>query len=93
MENAQGAAQVARVARPRSGIRINAICPGVVETPITQRTREHEPGFDETRAKLVPMGRISAPEEIAQAVLWLSSGAASYVTGMSTLVAGGWAGR
>lgn len=49
--------------------------------------------FDEKRANLVPMGRISAPEEIAQAVLWLSSGAASYVTGTSMLVDGGWVGR
>ena len=93
MEDSQGLAQVARVARPRSGIRINAICPGLVETPITQRMREQEPGFDETRANLVPMGRISAPEEIAQAVLWLSSGAASYVTGTSMLVDECWVGK
>ena len=74
----------------RSGIRINAVCPGLVETPITQRMREMEPGFDVKRANFVPMGRISSPEEIAQAVLWLSSGAASYVTATSMLVDGGW---
>lgn len=88
-----GLTRCAALQYARSGIRINAICPGLVETPITQRMREQEPGFDEKRANLVPMGRISAPEEIAQAVLWLSSGAASYVTGTSMVVDGGWVGR
>jgi 3-oxoacyl-[acyl-carrier protein] reductase len=64
-----------------------------VETPITQRMREMEPGFDEKRANFVPLGRICAPEEIAQAVVWLSSPAASYVTGTSLLVDGGWVSR
>jgi NAD(P)-dependent dehydrogenase (short-subunit alcohol dehydrogenase family) len=88
-----GMTRCAALQYARSGIRINAICPGLVETPITQRMREQEEGFDEARANFVPMGRISAPEEIAQAVLWLSSGAASYVTGTSMVVDGGWVGR
>lgn len=88
-----GLTRCAALQYARAGIRINAICPGLVETPITQRMREQEPGFDEKRANLVPMGRISAPEEIAQAVLWLASGAASYVSGTSMLVDGGWVGR
>jgi NAD(P)-dependent dehydrogenase (short-subunit alcohol dehydrogenase family) len=85
-----GLTRCAALQYARSGIRINAICPGLVETPLTQRMRELEPGFDEKRANSVPMGRISAPEEIAQAVVWLSSGAASYVTATSMLVDGGW---
>jgi NAD(P)-dependent dehydrogenase (short-subunit alcohol dehydrogenase family) len=88
-----GLTRCAALQYARSGIRINAICPGLVETPITQRMREQEPGFDEKRANFVPMGRISSPEEIAQAVVWLSSGAASYVTGTSMLVDGGWVAR
>ena len=88
-----GLTRCAALQYARSGIRINAVCPGLVETPITQRMREQEAGFDEKRANFVPMGRISAPEEIAQAVLWLSSGAASYVTGTSMVVDGGWVGR
>lgn len=88
-----GMTRCAALQYARSGIRINAICPGLVETPITQRMREMEPGFDEKRANFVPMGRISSPEEIAQAVVWLSSGAASYVTGTSMLVDGGWVAR
>ena len=88
-----GLTRCAALQYARSGIRINAICPGLVETPITQRMREQEEGFDEKRANFVPMGRISAPEEIAQAVVWLSSGAASYVTGTSMVVDGGWVGR
>lgn len=88
-----GLTRCAALQYARSGIRINAICPGLVETPITQRMREQEDGFDEKRRNFVPMGRISAPEEIAQAVLWLSSGAASYVSGTSMVVDGGWVGR
>lgn len=77
----------------RSGIRINAVCPGLTETPITQAMRAQEEGFDERRKAMVPMGRIAGPEEIANAVLWLASDAASYVTGMSHLVDGGWVSR
>jgi NAD(P)-dependent dehydrogenase (short-subunit alcohol dehydrogenase family) len=88
-----GMTRCAALQYARSGIRINAICPGLVETPITQRMREMEPGFDQKRANVVPMGRICSPQEIAQAVVWLSSGAASYVTGTSLLVDGGWVAR
>ena len=85
-----GMTRCAALQYARSGIRINAICPGLVETPITQRMREMEQGFDEKRANFIPMGRICTPDEIAQAVVWLSSGAASYVTATSMLVDGGW---
>ena len=73
-----------------AGIRINAICPGLVETAITQRMREMEQGFDEKRAAFIPLGRICRPQEIAQAVVYLASDAASYVTATSMLVDGGW---
>ena len=85
-----GLTRCAALQYARSGIRVNAVCPGLVETPITQRMRDMEPGFDEKRANFVPMGRICSPDEIAQAVLWLASPAASYVTGTSMLVDGGW---
>ncbi|OGA11905.1 MAG: hypothetical protein A3D95_07240 [Betaproteobacteria bacterium RIFCSPHIGHO2_12_FULL_69_13] len=75
------------------GIRVNAVCPGLIDTPMTRGMRQQEANYDETRRKLVPMGRIGAPEEVAGAVLWLSSGAASYVTGIAMLVDGGWISR
>ncbi len=85
-----GLTRCAALQYARSGIRINAVCPGLVETPITQRMRGMEPGFDEKRAAFGPMGRICKPEEIAQAVVWLASDQASYVTATSMLVDGGW---
>ena len=88
-----GLTRCAALQYARSAIRINAICPGLVETPITQRMRDMEPGFDEKRANFVPLGRICSAQEIAQAVVWLSSPAASYVTGTSLSVDGGWVAR
>ncbi|WP_247431589.1 SDR family oxidoreductase [Bradyrhizobium sp. 139] len=72
------------------GIRINAICPGLVWTPMADQMVAAGQG-DALRAmeKSVPMGRVGRPEEIANAVLWLCSGAASYVTGQSISVDGG----
>ncbi len=85
-----GMTRCAALQYARDNIRINAICPGLVETPITQRMREMEDGFDARRAAFIPMGHICRPEEIAQAVVWLASDAASYVTATSMLVDGGW---
>lgn len=77
-----GALEVAR-----SGIRINAVAPGPVETGLLHRMVDGHVDTVQIAAS-VPMGRISSPEEIAQAIVWLCSDAASYVTG-HTLVADG----
>jgi NAD(P)-dependent dehydrogenase (short-subunit alcohol dehydrogenase family) len=72
------------------GIRINAVCPGLIQTPMSDRMVAA--GQGEALAallKMVPMGRVGRPEEIADAVLWLCSEAASYVTGQSISVDGG----
>ncbi len=73
-----------------AGIRINAVCPGGTETPNFLRvTGGHAHAMDAA----VPMGRIAQPEEIAEAVVWLMSPRASYVTGTMLSVDGGmWAG-
>lgn len=68
----------------RSGLRINAVCPGTTRTPIL----EAAPTLVADLSRFIPMGRMAEPEEIASAVLWLSSPLASYVTGHS-LVADG----
>ena len=72
------------------GIRINAVCPGLIWTPMADQMVAGGQG-DELKAmeKSVPMGRVGRPEEIASAVLWLCSDAASYVTGQSISVDGG----
>jgi len=72
------------------GIRINAICPGLIQTPISDQMVAAGQGEAlKEMEKSIPMGRVGRPEEIANAVLWLCSDAASYVTGQSISVDGG----
>jgi NAD(P)-dependent dehydrogenase (short-subunit alcohol dehydrogenase family) len=72
------------------GVRINAICPGLIWTPMADQMVAAGQGEAlETMKKSVPMGRYGRAEEIADVVLWLSSDAASYVTGQSISVDGG----
>lgn len=74
-----------------SGIRVNAICPGLIETgmtrPIFERAREK--GVEDKIGQLNPLQRGGRPEEIAQAALFLASDAASYVNGQAIVVDGG----
>ncbi len=72
-----------------SGIRINAVCPGIVETPMMDR---FSGGTPEGRDRVIaqePVGRMGKPEEIAAAVLWLCSDAAAFVVGHAMVVDGG----
>jgi NAD(P)-dependent dehydrogenase (short-subunit alcohol dehydrogenase family) len=72
-----GLTKAAALDYAKSGIRVNAVCPGFIDTPLVQRAGATQAGAD----KYVPTGRIGRPEEVAEAVLWLCSDAASYVTG------------
>ena len=63
----------------KSGIRINAIAPGGVITEMANRVNEDNPQFLETLTSMHPVGRLANPEEIANAVVWLLSGKASFV--------------
>src|SRR2546427_5765666 len=72
------------------GIRINAICPGLIWTPMADQMVAAGQGEAlKTMEKSIPMARVGRPEEIADAVLWLCSDAASYVTGQSISADGG----
>jgi NAD(P)-dependent dehydrogenase (short-subunit alcohol dehydrogenase family) len=72
------------------GIRINAICPGLIQTPMSDQMVAAGQGEAlRTLEKSIPMARVGLPREIASAVLWLCSDAASYVTGQSISVDGG----
>ncbi len=72
------------------GIRINAVCPGLIHTPMSdQMIASGQADALKAMEKSIPMGRVGRPEEIANAVLWLCSDAASYMTGQSISVDGG----
>jgi meso-butanediol dehydrogenase/(S,S)-butanediol dehydrogenase/diacetyl reductase len=72
------------------GIRVNAVLPGLVQTPLTRRHFDN-PDALEAFEKRIPMGRPAQPEEIAAPALYLASDDASYVNGASLLVDGAWA--
>jgi NAD(P)-dependent dehydrogenase (short-subunit alcohol dehydrogenase family) len=73
----------------KSGIRINAIAPGVTETAMVERVAEDNKQFIESLKSITPIGRIGDPQEIANAVVWLLSDKASFVLGHTLLVDGG----
>ena len=70
------------------GVRVNAVCPGVIETPMNESHRQAQSGRDFLN-KLQPMARTGQPEEIAAAVLYLCSPRAGFVTGTTLSVDGG----
>ena len=73
----------------RQGVRVNALCPGPVETPLLMRLFSETPGAYERRRVHLPMGRLAQAREIANAALFLASDEASYVNGSTFLVDGG----
>jgi NAD(P)-dependent dehydrogenase (short-subunit alcohol dehydrogenase family) len=73
----------------RRGIRVNAICPGPVETPLLMRLFAETPGALERRLQHLPMGRLAQAKEIAYGALFLASDESSYVNGSTFLVDGG----
>jgi NAD(P)-dependent dehydrogenase (short-subunit alcohol dehydrogenase family) len=70
-------------------VRVNCVCPGVIETPMTAELRK-DPLWMETVLKKYPLGRFGQPEEIAAAILYLSSDEAAWVTGVALPVDGGY---
>jgi NAD(P)-dependent dehydrogenase (short-subunit alcohol dehydrogenase family) len=73
----------------RTGLRINCVCPGPIYTALFDRIVAAVPGVEAATLERVPMGRVGEPEEVAEAVVWLCSDAASYVTGVPFPVDGG----
>ena len=83
-----GLTKTAALEYARDGIRINAVCPGPTATPPLLRLLD-DPERHRRSAERIPMGRLGQPSEIAEAVLWLCSDAASFVTGSAFSVDGG----
>jgi NAD(P)-dependent dehydrogenase (short-subunit alcohol dehydrogenase family) len=84
-----GLTKSAGVEYAAKGIQINAVCPGVVETPMLGDLMKRSPEAMEQVQRDQPIGRLGRPDEIAAAVLWLSSPAASFVAGAYLAVDGG----
>ncbi|MEQ6120744.1 SDR family oxidoreductase [Reichenbachiella sp. MALMAid0571] len=74
----------------KQGIRVNVVCPGVIKTPMIDRFTGNDKVVEQQFMDMEPVGRLGDPEEVAKAVLWLCSDAASFVTGIAMPVDGGW---
>ncbi len=85
-----GITRTAALEYATAGIRINAVCPGYIRTPMTQPGIDANPEFERKMVSQTPMGRMGMPEEIAEAVVWLCSDAASFVTGHTMTPDGGY---
>jgi NAD(P)-dependent dehydrogenase (short-subunit alcohol dehydrogenase family) len=84
-----GLTKSAAVEYGRKNIRVNAVCPGVIRTAMFDRAVQADPKVGPAVAQLHPIGRIGEADEVAAVVLWLSSDAASFVTGHAHTVDGG----
>lgn len=76
----------------RQGIKVKAVCPGMIDTPMMGSTGLNPQVLDVLLTEC-PIGRVGKPEEIASAVLWLCSVGASYLTGQAIAVDGAWTSR
>lgn len=84
-----GMTRTAAAEYARAGIRINSVCPGVINTPMMTRALEREPQREKKIRSAHPIGRFGEPNEVADAALWLCSSHASFVTGHQLAVDGG----
>ena len=84
--------RVLAVEYAKYNIRVNAVCPGVIDTPMNERNLKRAVNKSQLKKKwktVTPLGRIASPYELAQTVLFLSSNMSSFVTGVGLLVDGG----
>ena len=84
-----GLTKTAALEYAKQGIRVNAVCPGVIHTAMIDRLTGKDKQVEKQYTAMEPVGRMGNPEEVAEAVIWLCSDAASFVTGVSLPVDGG----
>lgn len=84
-----GLTKVAALEYAGAGIRVNAVCPAVVRTPLVESIIAADPEAEAQLTAMIPMERLGTLEEIAEVVVWLCSDASSFVTGHAMLVDGG----
>jgi NAD(P)-dependent dehydrogenase (short-subunit alcohol dehydrogenase family) len=85
-----GLTKTAALEYAKQGIRVNAVCPGVIKTPMVDRVTGKDKAVEKQYESMEPVGRMGQPEEVAEAVVWLCSDSASFVTGHALTVDGGW---
>jgi NAD(P)-dependent dehydrogenase (short-subunit alcohol dehydrogenase family) len=84
-----GLTKTAAIDYAKTGIRVNAICPAYTRTPMLTRMLEQRPDFEAKLISRVPLRRLGTAEEVAQAVIYLFSDAAAFITGHSLVMDGG----
>ena len=84
-----GVTKAAALECAKIGIRVNAVCPGVIRTPMIDSFLQNDPERERSMTEMEPVGRMGTTEEVANVVLWLCSDAASFVTGHALAVDGG----
>ncbi len=88
-----GLTKTAALENAKTGVRVNAICPGSIDTPMLRKYMSGNPAIEKMIRAGQPGGRLGSPEEIAEAAVWLCSDRASFVSGESMLVDGAAIGR
>ena len=84
-----GLTRTAAIDYAQKNIRINAVCPGAILTPMAKELIKRNKNVETELLRDIPMGRLGNPDEIAHAVLWLASPGASFVTGHALIADGG----
>jgi NAD(P)-dependent dehydrogenase (short-subunit alcohol dehydrogenase family) len=85
-----GLTKTAALENATKGLRINAVCPGVIKTPMVERMIAENKDLEKQFLAMQPIGRMGKPSEVAEVVVWLCSDSASFITGHSLQVDGGW---
>ena len=85
-----GLTKAAAIEYGNSAIRVNAVCPGVIRTEMAERLIKDKQNIESSVTSLHPLGRLGTPDEVAETVVWLSSDAASFITGQALAIDGGY---
>ena len=85
-----GLTKAAALEYAKKGVRVNAVCPGTVHTPLVDQFTDNDLLIKKYAAKMIPIGRTATTVDVAEAVVWLCSDAASFVTGHALPVDGGY---